>query len=114
MCLDAVPFADEVLSDLGTFDFFASQIFSVGRRHSSAVTDLLHLITRLEELHTEVQGTISSPHLAMTPLFDVSQWCSLYLNRCVAALVSASIDAPGVRSPYRLSQSWLVWRGVDT
>ena len=39
----------------------------------SAVSELLLLIDRLEELHIEVQRMISSPHLATTLLFDVLQ-----------------------------------------
>ena len=38
---------------------------------------------------------ISSPHLATAFLFDMLRRWSLYLNRCVAALVSESLDAPG-------------------
>ena len=63
---------DEALRDLGTFAFVASHLFSAGRRHSSAVAKLLRLIERLEEIHTEVQGVISSHHLAATRLFGVS------------------------------------------
>ena len=40
--LDVILSVDETLRDLGTFDLFASQIFSVGGRHSAAVTILLH------------------------------------------------------------------------
>ena len=71
--LAAIPSAEEALRDLGTFAIVASHLFSVGERHSSAVAELLRLIERLEELHMEVQGMISSPHLATTLLFDVSQ-----------------------------------------
>ena len=39
---------------LGTFAFVASHLFSKNGRHSSAVAELLCLIERLEELHTEV------------------------------------------------------------
>ena len=63
--LAAIPSAEEALRDLGTFAFVASHLFSAGGRHSSAVAELLRLIERLEELHTKVQGMISSPHLAV-------------------------------------------------
>ena len=86
--LAAIPSADEELRELSTFAFVASHLFSTGRRHSYTVTEILRLITRLEELHTEVQGMISPPHLVMTLLFDFSRRWSLYLNRCVD--VSAS------------------------
>ena len=86
--LDVIPSADEALCDLATFAFVASHLFSVGGRHSSAVAELLRLIEILEELHTKVQGMISSPHLVTTLLFDVSRRWSLYLNRCVAVLAS--------------------------
>ena len=45
---------------------------------------------------------ISSPHLATTLLFDVSRRWRLYLNRCVAALASESLDAPGYQVPFSL------------
>ena len=93
---------DEALCDLGTFAFIASYLFSPGGRHSSAVAELLRFITRLEELHTKVQGMISSPHLATTLLFDVSWRWILYLNRCVAALASESLDSPGCQVPFSL------------
>ena len=54
--------ADEALRDLGTLAFVTLHLFSVGGRHLSAIAELLHLIERLEELHTEVQGVISPPH----------------------------------------------------
>ena len=38
---------------------------------------------------------ISSPNLATTFLYGVSRRWSLYLNRCVAASVSESLDALG-------------------
>ena len=63
--------ADEALRDLGTFTFVALHLLSAGRRHSSAFAEIIHLIERLEELHTEVQGMISSPNLATTLIYDV-------------------------------------------
>ena len=54
--LDAIPSADKALHNLGTSNLFALYLFYVGRRHLSAITDLLRLIGRLEEIHTEVQG----------------------------------------------------------
>ena len=63
--------ADKALRNLGTFAFVASHLFSVGRCHSSAFAELIRLIERLEELHTEVQGMISSPRLATTLIYDV-------------------------------------------
>ena len=56
VCLAAIPSAEEALRNLGTFAFVASHLFSTGGRHSSAVAELLRLIERLEELHTEVRG----------------------------------------------------------
>ena len=93
---------EEALRNLGTFAFVASHLFSAGRRHSSAVAEILCLIERLEYLPTEVQGMISSPHIATTLLFDVLRRWSLYLNRCVAASASESLDAPGCQVPFSL------------
>ena len=44
--------ADEVLPDLGTFDFAELQILSVGSKNRAAIVELLRLIERLEEIHT--------------------------------------------------------------
>ena len=100
--LAVTPSADETHRDLGIFAFVASHLFSPGGRHSSAVAKILRLIERLEELHTEVQGMISSPHLATTLLFDVSRRWSQYLNRCVAESASELEEAPGVSVPFSL------------
>ena len=54
--LAVIPSADEALRDLGTFAFVASHLFSAGGHHLSAVAEILRLIERLEELHTEVRG----------------------------------------------------------
>ena len=62
--------------------------------------ELLQYLNETEELHTEVQGMISSPHLATTLLFDVLRWWSLHLNRCVAASASESLYAPGFHVPF--------------
>ena len=91
--------ADEALRDLGTFAFVTSHLFSVGGRHLSAVSELLRLIEKLEELHTEVQGVISSPHLATTLLYNVSRRWSQYLNRCVAGSALEVEEAPGASVP---------------
>ena len=100
--LAVIPSADKALRDLGTFDFVASHLLSAGGHHSSAVAELLHLIGRLEELHTEVQGMISSPHLAMILLFDVLWRWSQYLNRCVTASASGVVEAPEASAPFSL------------
>ena len=69
--IGVIPSVDEALHDLVTVAFVATHLFSKGGRHAPAVAELLHLIDRLEELHTEVQGMISSPHLATTLLSNV-------------------------------------------
>ena len=84
--LTVIPTAEEALCNLVMFAFVVLHLFSAGRRYLSAVSDLLCLIERLEELHTKLQGMISSPNLATKLPFDVSWRWSLYLNRCVPAL----------------------------
>ena len=101
-CLAVVPSVDEALHDLGTFAFVASHLFYAGGRHLSAISKLLRLSERLEDIQTEVQGTISIPHLATTLLFDVLRRWSQYLNRCVAASDSKVVEAPGGRVPFSL------------
>ena len=103
--LSAIPSVDEALCELGTFAFVDSHLFSAGRRHSSVVVDLLCLITRLEELHTEVQGMILSPDLVTTLLYNFLWRWKLYLNRFVAVLVSEYLDAPGCQVPFYLEPS---------
>ena len=71
--LAVIPYADEALRDLGTFAFVALHLFYARGRHLSAVANLPCLIEILEDLHTEVQEMISSPHLSTTLLFDVSR-----------------------------------------
>ena len=56
--------ADEALCDLGTFAFVVLHLSSAGGSHLSAVANLLQLIERLEDLQTDVQGMILSPHLS--------------------------------------------------
>ena len=49
-----------------------------------------------------MQGIISSPHLAIALLFDLSWWWSLYLNRCVAESASEPFDTSGSHVPFLL------------
>ena len=56
--LAAIPSADEELCDLVTFAFVLLHLFSADRRYLSAFAEILCIIERLEELHTEVQGII--------------------------------------------------------
>ena len=88
VCLAVIPSADEALRNLGTFTLVALHLFSAGGRHSSAAAELLRLIEGLYELHTKVQGVISSPHLATTLIYDLLRWWSKFLNRCMDALAS--------------------------
>ena len=80
ICLEVITSTDEALHDLGIFVFVVYYLLSVGRRHAAAVTDILPIIERLEELHTKMQGMIKSFHFSTTLLFDVFRWWSLYLN----------------------------------
>ena len=100
--LAVIPSADKALCDLGTFAFFASHFFSAGGRHSSAITNIHRLIERLEELHTEVQGMISSPHIEATLLYDVLRKCSQSFNRCMTACDSEVTEAPGASALFSI------------
>ena len=71
--LSVILSTDEALRELRTFAIVALHLFSAGGRPLSAVAKILRLIERLEDLYTEVQGMISSPHLSTTLLYDVSQ-----------------------------------------
>ena len=51
VCLAVIPSADEALRDLGMFAFINIYLFSAGKCHSYAISELLRLIERLEELH---------------------------------------------------------------
>ena len=100
--LACIPSADKKLRDLGTFAFVASYLFSAAGRHASAVAELLCLIKRLEEIHTKVQGIITTPHLATTFPYNVSRCWSLYLNSCVKASSSKGVGAAGATVPFSL------------
>ena len=52
--LAVISSMDKALRNLGTFAVVALHLFSVGGRHSSAITELLRLIDRMEDLHTKV------------------------------------------------------------
>ena len=64
--------------------------------------EILRSVERLEEIHTKVQGMISSPHLATTLLFDLLRRWTLYLNRCVAESASEPFDTSGSHVPFLL------------
>ena len=50
--LSAIPYTDKEICDLGTFTLFTLHLFYAGRRHLSAVTEIIRLIKRVDELHT--------------------------------------------------------------
>ena len=93
--LEAIQSTDEALHNLGKFAFVTSHLFSTGGRHSSVDAELLNLIDRLEDLHTNAQGIIFSPHLAKTLLYDVPLRWILYLKRCVAVSASEDLEVLG-------------------
>ena len=88
-----------IVVDLGQCPLLSATPAAASRARCRRQT-ILRLIERLEELHTEVQGMISSPHIAMTLLFDVSRLWSQYLNRCVAASALEVEEAPGTSVPF--------------
>ena len=45
--LDVILSAYKALQVLGLFSFVASHLFSMGRRHLSAIAEILHFIERL-------------------------------------------------------------------
>ena len=74
--LAVISSMDEALRELGTFAFVASHLFYAGGgQHAAAVAELFRPIEKLEELHIEVQGMITSPHLATTLIYDVLWRC---------------------------------------
>ena len=56
--LVVIPSADKELRDLSTFAFVASHLFYAIGRHLSTVAEILCLVEKLEEIHTDVQGLI--------------------------------------------------------
>ena len=77
VCLEDILSSDEALCDLGIFFSVASYLSFVVRRQSSAIVEILCLIEKLEDLHTEVQGIISSPNISTGLIYNVSQRWSL-------------------------------------
>ena len=67
----------------------------------AAITELLHIIEILDEIHTEVQGMIKPHHLSTTLICDVLRYWYLYLNRCVTML---SLEDVGSLWKRRLSR----------
>ena len=53
--------------------------------------EILYLVEILEEIHSEVQGMITSPYLSTTLLYKVSRWWSTYLDRFVVELSSEDV-----------------------
>ena len=100
--LACIPSTDEALHDLITFAFVALHLFSAAGRHLSAVSDIIRLIKRLEEIHTKVQRVTTSLNLATKLVYNVSPRWLLYLNRCVTALSSEDIGAAGATVPFSL------------
>ena len=96
---------------MGTFASITLHIFSKGGIYASSVAEILHLINILEEIHTEVQGIITSPHLATTLIFDVSRQWSLYLSRCVVVSLLGYLGAPGAIVPFTLDIILLYMEG---
>ena len=109
--LAEIPYADKALRNLGTFAFFASQLLSTVRRHVAKVEYLLHLIKRLKELNTNVQGMITPPHISITLMFDVSRQWILYLKRYMDASSSYELGAPRVMVPFTLEPILLELEG---
>ena len=68
-----IPILDEVLRNLGTFALVSIHLFSAVGFHDVLIADIFRLIESLEELHTEVMGVITYPHLSKMLLFNVSQ-----------------------------------------
>ena len=86
------------------FALVASHLFSAGGRHSSTIAEILRIVERLEEIHTKVQGVISSPHIATTLLFDLSRQWSLYLNKCMSESASEPLDTSGSHVTFSLDK----------
>ena len=109
----SIPSADAAIPGLVMFVFVALHLFSMGGSHSSAVSELLHLIDRLEEIHTKFQVMVTDPHLATTFLYDMLCQSRLYLNSCVSVLVSVSeaLEATGVTVPFTLDPILLKLEG---
>ena len=57
----------------------------------------------MEEIHTKVQEIISSPHLAMKIIYNVSRCWILYLNMCVDTLAFEALEALGSNVPILLN-----------
>ena len=71
-------------------------------RHTEAVTEIVRIINRLEELHTEVQEMIKSSHLATTLIYNRPRKWITYLNRCVVASSLEDVEAPSETVPFSL------------
>ena len=85
------------------FTFLESYLFSAeGGENTAAVSALLCLIERMEQLYTNVQGMIAYPHVTMTMFYDVSMRWSMFLNKCVVTSSSEDVGVHRVTVPLSL------------
>ena len=57
--LVAILSTGEALHYLGTFVFITSYLLSASERHLPDIVEIIRLVERMNELHTEVQGIFS-------------------------------------------------------
>ena len=76
--LESIPSTDEALRDLGTFSFVELHLISAGRFCAAVITYIIRLIEILEDLHSKVQGVITSPNFLRKILYDLCRLFSMY------------------------------------
>ena len=65
----------------------------------------------MEELHTKVQVTITTPHISTAMIFGMSRCWSLYHNMCVVDPSSENMVTPGEMLPFYLETIILKMEG---
>ena len=96
--LSTIPSVEEALLNLGTFAFVSFHLFYAGGQNLSVIADLLRLIGIPEDLHTEVQGMSSSPHLANTSLQCVTAVEPVPKQVCICVVIRV-LGRPRVLHP---------------
>ena len=104
--------ADEALHNLGYVAFVSSALFSFYGQHTASVAEIICIVKRLEELHTEVQGNIKFPHIVTTIIYGMSMRWSMYLDRCMEESSSEDVGVPRETVSFSLEPILLdMWGG---
>ena len=99
-----IPTVDNPLCDLVTFSYDMLRLLMGGVRNSMAVTNIIHLIERMEELRTKAKGILTSHLIAKIFLFDIHNHLYQFINRCLTSLTLEYPTATSMVVPFYLEK----------